>query len=165
MIDPRFPAATRARGRAGRSVARPELPPSVVALMAELLDRHRVRVHRWRTSMSGVAWVGAGPDGPLTRWIESPEPRSSMSWSIFLHEVAHHAIGIGRLRPRCLEEYHAWRWSLETMRERELPVTDAVERRMRLSLQYAAAKALRRGIGRVPVELEPFLAVDRGNPE
>lgn len=107
--------------------------------------------------MSGMAWLSPGPDGALTRWIESPEPRGSMSCAIFLHEIGHHALGIGRFRPRSLEEFHAWRWSVEAMRANGIAVTDAVERRMRQSLRYAAEKAIRRGARSIPVELVPFL--------
>ena len=80
-----------------------------------------------------------------------------MSCAVFLHEVGHHAIGLGAYRPRCLEEYHAWRWSLETMLELGFNVTDAVRRRRDESLHYAIAKASRRGLKRLPVELVPFL--------
>jgi hypothetical protein len=128
-----------------------------VGLVEEMLSRHRVRVHRWRRSMSGMAWLGPGPDGSLTRWVESPEPRGSMSCAVFLHEIGHHALGIGRFRPRCLEEFQAWRWSLATMREREIAITAHVERRVELSLRYAVAKAVRRGAKAIPVELASYL--------
>ena len=126
-------------------------------LVADMLARHRVHVRRWRRSMSGMAWQAPGPDGALTRWIESPEPRGSMSCAIFLHEIGHHALGLGRFRPRSLEEFHAWRWSIEAMRSAGIEVTDAVERRMHDSLRYAAEKAIRRGARRLPMELVPFL--------
>ena len=80
-----------------------------------------------------------------------------MSCAVFLHEVGHHAIGLGTYRPRCLEEYHAWRWSLETMLELGFNVTEAVRRRRDESLHYAVAKARRRGLKRLPGELVPFL--------
>ena len=80
-----------------------------------------------------------------------------MSCAVFLHEVGHHAIGLGAYRPRCLEEYHAWRWSLETMLELGFNVTEAVRRRRDESLHYAIAKASRRGLKRLPGELVPFL--------
>ncbi len=80
-----------------------------------------------------------------------------MSCAVFLHEVGHHAIGLGTYRPRCLEEYHAWRWSLETMLELGFNVTEAVRRRRDESLHYAIAKARRRGLKRLPGELVPFL--------
>ena len=81
-----------------------------------------------------------------------------MSAAVFLHEVGHHAIGLGRYKPRCLEEYHAWAWSLEQMQANGLHVTDAVRYRMHASLHYAVAKAVRRGIKGLPPELEPYLA-------
>lgn len=129
----------------------------VPALLEPLLRCHRVRVRRWRRSMSGVAWNGPGPDGPLTRWIEAPAPRSSLSWAIVLHEVGHHALGIGRFSPRCLEELRAWEWALREMERLEVPINDRVRSRVRDSLHYALDKARRRGLTRVPAELSRFL--------
>ena len=91
------------------------------------------------------------------RLIEAPRPRGPMSCAVFLHEVGHHAIGFGRYRPRCLEEYHAWRWALAEMRARGFSVTPAVERRVTEALRYAVDKARRRGLRRLPAELVPYL--------
>jgi hypothetical protein len=79
-----------------------------------------------------------------------------MSAAVFLHEIGHHAIGFDVYKPRCLEEFHAWRWSLEAMERHGLDVTDAVKHRQALSLWYAVDKAKRRGIRVVPVELLAF---------
>jgi hypothetical protein len=126
------------------------------ALVEEMKSRYGVRVRKWRTSSSGVAWITRYRDGSEARWIAAPYPRGPMSCAIFLHEIGHHAIGFGTYKPRCLEEYHAWRWALLTMRERGLNVTPSVERRMHRSLQYAVEKAVRRGLQRLPVELVQF---------
>lgn len=80
-----------------------------------------------------------------------------MSCAIFLHEIGHHAIGFHVYRPRCLEEYHAWRWALETMEQEGFEVTDAVQRRVKESLRYAIDKARRRGLQQLPVELAPYV--------
>lgn len=122
-----------------------------------LLAEHGVRVRKWRSSMSGVAWEVRYADGRVARLIEAPRPRGPMSAAVFMHEIGHHAIGFRTYRPRCLEEYHAWAWSLESMRRHGLNVTPAVERRMHESLHYAIAKAHRRGLKRLPAELTPFL--------
>ncbi len=122
-----------------------------------LCARHNIRVKRWRTSMSGVAWEARYRDGSVTRFLESPQPKSPMSAAIFLHEVGHHVIGLGVYRPRCLEEYHAWMYSLEQMGVWGVEVTDRVKVRMYKSLRYAAKKAQRRGIRRMPEELAAFL--------
>ena len=127
------------------------------AMTREMLARHNVRVRKWRSSMSGVAWAVHYENGRVSRLIEAPRPKGPMSAAIFLHEIGHHAIGFGVYRPRCLEEYHAWVFSLEQMRAHGLNVTPAVERRMRESLQYAVWKARRRGIKRIPAELLPYL--------
>ncbi|MEM9559485.1 MAG: hypothetical protein AAF995_04200 [Planctomycetota bacterium] len=124
----------------------------------DMLTRHGVRVRKWRTSMSGVAWQVTYRDGTVSRLIESPRPKGPMSAAVFLHEIGHHAIGFGVYRPRCLEEYHAWRWSLEQMEACGLNVTPAVRARMRDSLAYAVDKARRRGLKRLPDELAAYFA-------
>lgn len=126
-------------------------------LTRDLLAEHGVRVRKWRSSMSGVAWEVTYQDGAVSRLIEAPRPRGPMSAAIFLHEIGHHAIGFHRYKPRCLEEFHAWDWALREMERRGLNVTDSVRRRMHESLHYAVLKAARRGLRRLPPELEPFL--------
>lgn len=125
-------------------------------LVRDMLAEHGVRVRRWRTSMSGVAWTVAYRDGTVVRLIESPRPRGPMSAAIFLHEIGHHAIGIGAYKPRCLEEYHAWRFAIREMESRGLNVTEGVRRRMRRSLEYAVRKAERRGLRSLPAELAEY---------
>lgn len=127
------------------------------ALVAEMKSAYGLRVRRWRSAMTGCAWVVRYHNGDESRLIEAPYPRGPMSAAIFLHEVGHHAIGFRTYSPRCLEEFHAWRWSLETMRARGLNVTAAVERRMAESLHYAVDKARRRGLKNIPVELLPYV--------
>lgn len=124
-----------------------------------MLTQYQVRVRKWRSSMSGIAWEVYYRDGSVQRLIEAPRPKGPMSAAVFLHEIGHHAIGFNTYKPRCLEEYHAWRWSLDAMAAHGLNITDAVRRRMHESLWYAVAKARRRGIKDLPVELLPF--VDR----
>jgi hypothetical protein len=63
--------------------------------------------------MSGLAWCS--PRG--TKCIEAPYPRSPLSLAIFLHEVGHHFIGLGTYKKRCEEEYRAWIWAIQQMRE------------------------------------------------
>lgn len=122
----------------------------------ELLAEYGVRVRKWRTSMSGVAWEVHYRDGTVSRLIESPRPKGPMSAAVFCHEIGHHAIGFKTYRPRCLEEYHAWAWSLRTMAQYELNITQSVRDRMHDSLHYAVLKAERRGLKSLPAELEPF---------
>ncbi|MAH67148.1 MAG: hypothetical protein CMJ27_12340 [Phycisphaerae bacterium] len=156
--DEKKPPAVTA-GRASSSPTRPRggQQAKYEALVASMKRRYGLRVVRWRSSTSGCAWTVAYGDGSVARLIESPRPRGPMSCAVFLHEVGHHAIGLGTYRPRCLEEYHAWRWSLETMLELGFNVTEAVRRRRDESLHYAIAKARRRGLKRLPGELVPFL--------
>ncbi len=127
------------------------------AVVRLMLDTYSIRVRKWRTGMCGIAWYVTYRDGTRVNLIEAPKPKGPMSAAIFLHEIGHHAIGFNVYRPRCLEEYHAWRWSLEAMEAHGLNITDAVRLRMHRSLWYAVQKAKRRGIKSVPEELTPFL--------
>lgn len=138
------------------TVAPPTMADRYEALTRAMLKEHGVRVRKWRTSMSGVAWQVRYADGTVARLIESPRPKGPMSAAIFLHEIGHHAIGFNVYRPRCLEEYHAWAWSLAQMERHGLNITDGVRRRMHESLWYALEKAKRRGLREVPGELAGF---------
>ena len=125
-----------------------------------VLDMKRewgIRVRKWRSSTSGCAWMVYGADGSSARLIEAPYPRGPVSCAVFLHEVGHHAIGFNTHRLRCMEEYAAWQWALNTMRERGLHVSPSVQRRYHDAMVYAVAKARRRGLKRLPAELVEFL--------
>lgn len=138
--------------RAGRSMQQ-RYDDTVV----EMLAKYQVRVRKWRTTSSGVAWETTYTDGTKKRMLESPRPRGPMSIAIFLHEIGHHHIGLGAISPRCLEEYHAWMFALAEMRKRGLPITERVEMRVHASLRYAVGKAMRRGIREIPEELRPYM--------
>ncbi len=140
-----------ARGRGSRQQNRYD------ELVKSMKAEFGLRVVRWRSSTSGCAWQVFYKDGSVARLIESPYPRGPMSCAVFLHEVGHHAIGFKTYRPRCREEYHAWRWSFEKMLELDFNLTEAVRRRRDEALHYAVAKAARRGLKRLPVELVPFV--------
>jgi len=160
LIAPRRGPAAPARAVQSAPASVPRRRPMqdrYDALVVEMKTVHGFRIRKWRSSSSGCAWEVHYRDGRVVRLIESPAPRGPMSCAIFLHEVGHHAIGFGRYRPRCLEEYHAWRWSLQTMREYGFNVTPAVEKRMADSLRYAVHKARRRGLQSVPAELLPYV--------
>lgn len=150
------PAQTRLARTKPRAAPRVTMHDRYDALTRELLAQHSIRVRKWRTSMSGVAWELRYRDGTTTRLIEAPKPKSPMSLAIFLHEVGHHVIGLGVYRPRCLEEYHAWRFALDQMAARGFPITDRVQRRYQRSMHYAVAKATRRGIKSLPDEVQAF---------
>lgn len=137
---------------------RPTMADRYDAMTREMMARYQIRVRKWRSSMSGVAWEVHYRDGTVSRLIEAPRPKGPMSAAIFLHEIGHHAIGFGVYKPRCLEEYHAWRFAIEQMEALGLNVTDGVRNRMRESLEYAVWKARRRGIKRLPAELQPYAA-------
>ncbi len=125
-------------------------------LVREMKRIYQLRIRKWRSSTTGCAWEVHYRNGDISRLIESPYPRGPVSCAIFLHEVGHHAIGLGHYKPRCLEEYHAWRWALDAMEKHGFRITDSVHRRMNESLRYAVDKAKRRGLKHVPAELAQF---------
>ena len=131
------------------------------AVMDWMLTTHTIRVRKWRTVMSGVAWEVRYRDGRVQRLLESPKPKTPISMSIFLHEVGHHAIGLGVYRPRCLEEYKAWRFAVDTMADLGLEVDEKVTTRMFRSMEYAVAKSTRRGIKSIPTEVTDYLTQER----
>ena len=151
--------------RATSKVAKPSAPGSMQSRYDELVDEmkrvHGIRVVKWRSSTSGCAWEVSYADGSTSRLIESPYPKGPMSCAVFMHEVGHHAIGLRTYRPRCLEEFHAWRWGLDEMNARGFNVTDAVLKRRDDALKYAVEKAIRRGLQKLPIELVPFLPEHR----
>ncbi|MBL9118428.1 MAG: hypothetical protein JNL80_00770 [Phycisphaerae bacterium] len=163
--DPSPPVAkasrrpTRVRSRKGGKTG--ERQTRYDTLVEEMKAAHGFRVRKWRRTMSGCAWELRFSDGRRQRMLESPYPKSPLSCSIFLHEVGHHAIGLGVVRPRCLEELRAWEWSLAAMEERGLEIDAKVRDRFRRSMEYAVAKAARRGIRELPIELLPFLPTAR----
>lgn len=150
----------RSGGRVGivtRSKKRSTKQDLYDGMVRDMCARYNVRVRKWRKSMSGIAWYVEYRDGSIQRLIEAPRPKTPLSASIFLHEIGHHAIGFGVYKPRCLEEYHAWMYSLQQMHEWNIEVTDRVKTRVHRSLRYAAKKAMRRGIKKMPIELMGYL--------
>ncbi len=148
------------RRRVDRRVPGPRRAGKMQQRYADLVDEMKqaygVRVRRWRTSTTGCAWVVQYHDGSTSRLIEAPYPKGPVSCAVFLHEIGHHAIGFNTHRLRCLEEYDAWRWALETMRTKGLNVTDAVTKRMDDAIRYALRKARRRGLKSIPEELRSY---------
>jgi hypothetical protein len=126
------------------------------SIVVEMKLTYSVKVRKWRKSSSGVAYELRYRNGAVSKLIESPYPRGPVSCAIFLHEIGHHAIGLGVHRPRCLEEYHVWMWALDMMRQRGFNVTPAVEKRVHDSMKYAVAKARRRGMKSVPEQLKAY---------
>ena len=121
-------------------------------------QRYGLRVRRWRRAMSGCAWRVWYADGTTANWIESPYPKTPISLSIFLHEVGHHAIGFGVYKTRCEEELAAWRWSIAAMRAHGVEPDARTLTRLDRSMRYAVAKAVRRGIKRLPPSVLEYAA-------
>lgn len=123
----------------------------------ELPERYGITVIKWRTSNSGVAILRKLNNGRWLREMEAPYPRGPVSAAVFCHEIAHHAIGVGSISPRCREEHAAWMWALDELRNRGVNVTTNVQNRVYDSLHHAVHVALRRGLKQVPAELVPYL--------
>lgn len=151
------PPIQNPRSKIQKNPRRPSMQDRYDAMAREQLELHSVRVRRYRSAMTGIAWQVRYRDGTVRRLIEAPKPRGPMSAAIFLHEIGHHAIGFDVYKPRCLEEYHAWAYSIAQMERYGLSVTEGVRKRMHNSLWYAVDKARRRGIKAIPPELEPFV--------
>jgi hypothetical protein len=133
--------------------------PDYDRIVRQTRERYQVRVETWRRNMSGRAWQIHYRSGRVVNLIEAPKPKTPISLAIFLHEVGHHVIGFDRYRLRCEEEYHVWLWAIKEMRRLGVPPDARVNRRFQLSMQYALAKAVRRGIRRIPAALEKFRPV------
>ena len=144
-------------GKSGKCAKAAPMQERYDTVVRAMLAQYGIKVRKWRKNMSGVAYLVTYKDGSQARFLESPKPKGPMSIAVFLHEIGHHAIGFNVYRPRCLEEFHAWRWSLEAMAGNNLPITDSVRYRVARSLHYAVGKANRRGIREVPPELTPYL--------
>lgn len=127
-------------------------------IVRRMKRRYALRVRRWRTAMTGCAWRVVYHDGRRINWIEAPRPRSPISLAIFLHEVGHHVIGFDRYGLGCEEEYHAWTWAIGQMRKLGVEPDERVRRRFERSMQYAVAKAQRRGLASLPPDLVRFSA-------
>ena len=151
MWDGRQMATTRQNRRQRRELnVSDQIEGRFAQQASRLLREQNVRVCHWRSSMSGIAWIGH----PL-RPIETPHPRSSLSFAVLAHEVGHHVLG--SVRPRWREEQLAWQFAFAQMERLGVPLTDAVRERYAASMRYALAKALRRGLREVPAELIEFI--------
>jgi hypothetical protein len=128
------------------------------AIVDAVKKRYDIRVRRWRRSMTGCAWRVWFSDGRSINWIEAPRPRTPLSLAIFLHEVGHHVIGFDTYKLRCEEELAAWRWAIEEMRHLGVEPDARTLDRFNRSMQYAMGKAMRRGIKRIPDQLQEFIS-------
>lgn len=127
------------------------------AVVDMMLAKYRLHVRCWRNSLSGLATLRQFRDGRLEHWIESPYPTTPLRMAIFLHEVGHHAIGLGVHRPRCVEELRAWEWSIGTMRALGLRTDGTVMQRFRRTMRYEVWRSMKRGMRRVPDDVASFV--------
>lgn len=127
------------------------------SIVDQLKRKYDIRVHKWRKTMTGCAWRVYYHNGRCINWIEAPRPKSPISLAIFLHEIGHHVIGFSTYKRRCEEEYHAWVWAIRQMKKLGIEPDRRVQTRFARSMEYAVAKALRRGIRQLPQPLSQFL--------
>ena len=125
-------------------------------IVRRVKDAYDIRVHRWRSSMSGCAWRACHSDGRCINWVESPRPRTPLSLAIFLHEVGHHAIGFDRHHLQCEEEYLAWKWAIDTMKRLGVEPDARTRRRVEMSMRYAVQQSVRRGLRLVPPSFHDY---------
>jgi len=112
-----------------------------------LLSEYNITIKTVRKSMSGVAYIE-------DRVISAPAPKSPISFAVFAHEVGH--IANGNIKPRWLEELRAWEFSLSQFKRFGMAISKEVRQEFRWSMTYALAKALNRGMQKLPKELRPF---------
>ncbi|GIW75438.1 MAG: hypothetical protein KatS3mg104_0501 [Phycisphaerae bacterium] len=127
------------------------------SIVDQLKRKYDIRVRKWRKTMTGCAWRVYYHNGRCINWIEAPRPKSPISLAIFLHEIGHHVIGFSTYKRRCEEEYHAWVWAIRQMKKLGIEPDRRVQTRFARSMEYAVAKALRRGIRQLPQPLTQFL--------
>lgn len=133
-----------------------ELMTDYAPIISKLKRRYKIRIRKWRTSMSGSSWQVTYADGRVVRWVEAPYPRTPISLAIFVHEIGHHVIGFDQHKHRCDEEYHVWRWTLEELTRLGIKPDARIRARYLLSMQYAVGKAMRRGLKSLPEHLQGF---------
>ena len=109
---------------------------------------HNIIVTHWKSNRpySGRCYCE-------TYTITAPEPNSDMSLNTYLHELGHL---IYKVKPECLNEYLACKFSMDTMRKFGLSISRKVKRHHNWYIAYSLAQALNRHLKRIPTELKPF---------
>ena len=92
--------------------------------------------------------------------IEAPRPFTRKALYVYLHEVAHVALGHfhGR-RPRHLEEYEAEQWAHKRMRAHGIPVPCAMTQRAKRYVAWKIDQAKRRGAKKIDPGARRFSGV------
>src|SRR5688572_12593173 len=54
------------------------------AVVEQMLEKYQIRVRKWRSGMTGIAWYVTYKDGRQVRLIEAPRPKGPMSAAVFL---------------------------------------------------------------------------------
>lgn len=128
------------------------------SIVRKYKKQHNIMVRKWRKTLSGCAWAITHADGKVVNWIESPYPKSLVSFAIFLHEIGHHVIGFKKYKKRCEEEYFAWRWAIDEMRRIDIRPDEIVLERFNHAMQIAVDVSLKRGLKELPQFLKCFAA-------
>lgn len=106
----------------------------------DLLDTHAVRVRKWRTNSTGIAFSDR-------REIECPKPKGVISFIVLAHEVGHCVLHCRNGKyPRWREEVEAWQFALNVLDEYDLPGYERAHEFASGGIRYAFRKAVRRGV-------------------
>lgn len=120
---------------------------SYASAALDQLDHTGCVVVKWRTGLSGTAWVHSDD------WtIAAPKPLRPESFMVFAHEIGHHVLHrrdsnrVGRTpRPqRWEQEIEADEYAVACFHEYALPGLDEAIWRLRGHLAHGLAKSLRR---------------------
>lgn len=107
-----------------------------------LLGRHHIKVHKWRSSNSGLAYTNAGRNE-----IESPRPRGPISFGVLAHEIGHIVLHqFNGKYPRWREEVEAWEFALKALADANLKGYERLETHARGCLHHNFNRAVCRGV-------------------
>jgi len=112
---------------------------------------------RVRKSMSGRAYHHT--TAMTGKWeFSSPLPKTAKSFEVFAHEIGHiHQFQTeGKHKPRWKEEYDAEMFALDCFKRFNFTIPRIILNRIRWHIAYSLAKALNRGMKKIPEELKPY---------
>ncbi len=122
-----------------------------------LLRENNAKLVRVRRTMSGVAYRHTtAVEG---KWeFASPLPKTAISFAVFAHEVGHiHQFQTQeKTKPRWKEEYDAEMFAIACFKHFGFTIPHIVLNRIRWHIAYALAKALNRGMKKLPDELKAY---------
>jgi hypothetical protein len=111
---------------------------------------------RYRNNLTGCAELGV---------ISVPPPTTRWGLHIYLHEIAHialgHVVASGKHKPRHAEEYEAERWATKVMRAEGIPVPRKTTEFAKGYVAHMIRQAKNRGAKRIDRKAAAFAKVRR----